>query len=359
MSASQGHFKYKSNGKGEWKKASVNITSAGDESKLSLLSVYDVRLRPPYADIVRYKSSDYNDKDGDWAKYRRRHHLAPITTFTYDMTQTSEERTHDFCFDACHGFYVEPITAHNTTPPTASASYTEMACFMMIPGCSVHAKTFYNVTQNSVIPGTDKDTLEEVANLQIDDECVKPLKRFGKTGENTNNSWMWSIVGLWIFIFLGNLFLRYSENTLCSIKLTSAILFVASIAVVVMTAWYAHDIDRLVHVKHPLSHENKTEFFTPNCYASYYVNTLGYTQEINNKTSFKISSNFFNKDTLKPTHAYKQPFRRGPRHWYMIFAALVGFVHVLVYGLIGVTVKKGEGLTSTFNSMHHLSSTLF
>jgi len=342
MSVNQGHFKTKESGK--WKTMEVNGTQATKDEENVLLSVYDIRLRPPYADIVRFSTANYSTTE-DWAKYRKRYHLAPSTTFTYDMNKPSSDRDEKYCFEACHGSYKEPWENFFDINKIDSSN-TELACYLLIPGCSEYVPNYFNYN----LAGSEQLT-EDIQKLQISTDCTNILKRFTR-------SWLWAIVGLWIFIFLGNLFLRYSEN---NIGITCFILGLASVAVVVLTTWYAVDIDSLVHVNNFNTGTTATASFQEgSCYGSYYTNALGYTSETQNNISFTFADDYYTNDLRKPTHAYKQPFRRGPRHWYMIFAASVGIVHVLVYFVIGKYMKSGDFTDgSDFNTMQHLSSTLF
>jgi len=347
MSVNQGHFKTKDAATGKWKNMKIDGTQAATDEENILLSVYDIRLRPPYADIVRFSTTNYSAND-DWAKYRKRHHLVPSTTFTYDMNTPSNKRDEKYCFEACHGDYSSSYdTFFNKLK--IDASNTELACFLMIPGCSKYVGNYFNYN----LAGMQQLT-EGIQKLEISSDCTDIIDPF-------NRSWLWVIVGLWTFIFLGNLYLRYKENEHCNILITCIILGAASIAVVVMTTWYAVDIDRLVHVED----FNKTTtasatFQQGSCYGSYYTNALGYTNKTQNDISFTFADDYYTKDQRKPRPAHKQPFRRGPRQWYMIFAALVGFVHVVVYAVIGCTRSKGGGFASSnFDAMQHLSSTLF
>jgi len=331
MSVSQGHFKDKNNNK-----IPSNATAAEELAKSDLLSNYDVQLRSPFVDVSRYYPTSYDDK-GDWSKYQKRHHVTPTATFTYDMTQSSDISKAEYCYQTCTGQFFEG-------PKQEDATYEDLMCFVLIPGCIQYYSQFYNADSYA------QERIGTFSVLTVQEKgCTDKIKMF-------KDVYLWAIVGLWVFIFMGNIVMQFYEFK--NMEFGCFVLLLASAAVVAVTVPYAVNTDELVHVKidtdTPVA---KGTFQHQGCYGSYYTNLFGYTTEISNDQEFTFVSDYFSENR-KPSNAYKQPFRRGPRQFYMIFAAVVGLVHVVVYVIVLTQSKKG-GEKSSFGAMQHLASTLF
>lgn len=164
-------------------------------------------------------------------------------------------------------------------------------------------------------------------------DCTTTIKMF-------KDVYLWAIVGLWVFIFMGNIVMQFYEFK--NMEFGCIVLLLASAAVIAVTVPYAVNTDALVHVKiDTKTSEAKGTFQNQGCYGSYYTNLLGYTTEVSNDQEFTFHPDYFSENR-KPSNAYIQPFRRGPRQFYMIFAAVVGLVHVGVYVFVLITMKKSK-----------------
>jgi hypothetical protein len=342
MYEARGNYKYKKDNKTSesWTSAEHNNTiknTLGDGDD-NILDLFDVRLRPPFADIVRMPINSTNT-EGNWYNYRKRHHIVGTTTITYDMTVQSHNRSVEDCRSACHGNYGHGanVCAAGDYDNDKCTSFEE-ACYFLIPGCT---KVF---------------NLEDAMPL-INKPCTKQMETLVQSLTKSHpNFYVWIINALWLLLFLGNIVVLYAEKD--QRKFWLIVLFLISLTIFGMTIAYGVKIDGLVRLKKANDSPELSDS-AKNCYGEYYLRAMDYQPDPSNSTTFQWNPKFRLKDSRKPKHRYARGFVRGPRNIYMMAAAVVAFVHLIVYAVsylfrdfLGVT--SGQGM-----SMQHLSSTLF
>lgn len=357
---------------GHWKNGSEAGEPSNDKVDVdttSLVSLYEVQFRAPFVDIVRFSNNLVNNEnftDSDASKYRKLRHMVPRTTITYDITKS--ERTKEECYDVCHGDF--DMTDSNAF--SGSGSVSEMACYLLLPGCALHAG---NIDDANKI---------EVLNLTLGDECVEDLEAFSGIKRKdkpmtARHFYFWAILVLWMlqalltfFVFIVGGTVEYpscKKETTEKQKNTSLfwmllILLFLAVAITVLMALHANSMENATGIKKSTDVGN-SEFKKDECYAEYYTNVFGYINNDYFKSStsnFTWAPEFHDPDkNIEPKMLYKNAFRRGPRNYYMITGSVIAGIHIIVYGLaliFGSEQKYAIGAGDS-SAMSHLSSTLF
>ena len=294
---------------GHFKDGSEKANPDGDAIDMgedAITSLYDVRFRPPYADIVRYSTLGVGvdaekPKDEDWAKYHKRYRQMPTSVISYDMTKTSAERTKAECLDICHGSYAQDDghaaqkTADEAADPDTKKgnshcndddmSLTEQACYVLIPGCA----QFASVANGNHLTDT------QYASLEIDEDCTKKFKHVAKTGENADNTFVWVIALLWALMAFGTIMMLAMPDD-SKQQWPLIILLILALALCAMMTTYALMTNQTIDIKKPTK-DGQSEFVVGKCYGSYYANAFGYVQAKDDGNMIQEEKSPFTWDT--------------------------------------------------------------